>query len=149
MKTRKDFRVGDKVFSFTHGSGTVTSVMIDELIHYSVRVRFADEQEENYTRSGKAYEKSNFQALFHGEFPSIPNSWLEVEDKPRLEDLKIDDKVMVRSNSRSTWKRRRFAGIHPDGRILVFGGGSDSWSSVGIPSASWNEWRLPTDEESK
>lgn len=145
MKTRKDFRVGDKVFSLMYGSGMVERVI--ENVRHSVVVGWDSGGDIHYLPDGRLHCNDKSQTLFHGAFPDIPKEWIEVEDKLRLEDLKIDDKIMVGLDGSDMWYRRRFAGIGQDGRILTFGGGSDSWSGVGRPKISWERWRLPTEDE--
>jgi hypothetical protein len=45
-------------------------------------------------------------------------------------DFKIDDKVLVKEERRSIWKKRYFAGMREDGKPLVFIYGGTSWNET-------------------
>jgi hypothetical protein len=149
MKTRKDFRVGDKVFCFGFGQGIVKKVSECDDAH-PIFVEFEDcDGNINvcyFTLDGKRYDDEK-RCLFHGELPIIPPEWIEVEDKPNINDLRIDDKIMVKPFDDPEWIKRRFAGINKRGELLAFNNGLDSW--IGGPVSTWYEWRLPTEEELK
>jgi hypothetical protein len=150
MKTRKDFRVGDKVFCFGFGQGIVKKV--SECYHiFDIFVEFEGcDGNINvcyFTLDGKRYGDEK-RCLFHGELPIIPPEWIEVEDKPNINDLKIDDKIMVKCNRDTCWIKRFFAGISEDNeRVMCFLNGANSWTSN--ITSEWDEWRLPTEEELK
>lgn len=66
--------------------------------------------------------------------------------------LKMDDQVIVSDGSRFVECRRRYAGeFTPDGSILCWDSGADSWATGGdlTYASSWETWRLPTEEELK
>lgn len=66
-----------------------------------------------------------------------------------LSELKIDDKVMVRSiGEPNTWYPRHFAGVSEEGYIKVWDAGKTSWTANDEYDFSvWDEWRLPTKED--
>lgn len=66
----------------------------------------------------------------------------------KYHELKVDDKVMVRDFLADPWKRRHFKSFTEGGKICCFDRGRSAWSSFG-EHATWNEWRLPTEEELK
>lgn len=151
MRTREDFRVGDKVFCFGFGNGVVKTVRECSEDDYPLYVAFRD-CDDNYetcyfTSDGRRYLDEK-RCLFHGEMPIIPPEWIEVEDKPNINDLKIDDKIMVKCNRDTCWIKRFFAGISEDNeKVLCFLNGANSWTSN--LTSEWDEWRLPTEEELK
>lgn len=147
MKTRTEFKLGDVVHDRRFpGNGLVAE--IDYTDNYPIKVKFSDCAEQgSYTFEGKYHWKFP-RTLFFGPLPEVPKEWIEVEDKPILTDLKIDDKVMVRDIDDAGWKKRKFAGISDNGDILCFVSGCDSWANIMSPQ-KWKEWRLPTEEELK
>jgi hypothetical protein len=147
MKTRTEFRLGDVVHDRRfNGNGLV--VEIDYADNYPINVKFSGNEEYgSYTFEGK-YHWEFPRTLFFGPLPEVQKEWVEIEYKPLLTDLKINDKVMVRDCDDEMWERRRFAGIDDDGLIMCFNLGADSWAESESPS-EWKEWRLPTEEELK
>lgn len=78
-------------------------------------------------------------------------SWFEhnfdlVEIVP-FADFKIDEPVMVRTGSDTEWQKRHFAGISPEGKPQVWGGGSTSWTAGENAPSAWGQCRRPTKEE--
>jgi len=86
-----------------------------------------------------------------GRIANCVDSCFDLIEVDPLSELKIDDKVMVRSNSSSVWKRRHFAGVSNTDKILTWRDGVTSWSNrpnaFAPPTVEWSEWRLPTKEE--
>lgn len=76
----------------------------------------------------KSWKESG--AFLYGEISD--NDLMEVGP---YDDLKIDDKVMVKDDSDAMWKKRHFAGIGADGKPLVFRSGGTSWSNSLCPAA--------------
>jgi hypothetical protein len=147
MKTRTDFRVGDKVFCFGFGNGIVDLASTDPVNDY-IRVKFLLNKYSCFTMDGKRFDNEPDRCLFHGEMPVIPQEWTIVDDPPNLSDLKIDDKIMV-SETGHNWLKRRFAGMSRAGMPTTFAYGADSWGSDESEPLIWAKWRLPTEEELK
>lgn len=85
---------------------------------------------------------------------SIPWEESLISPKLSIKDLVVDQPVMVRNAEGcgpSKWTRRYFAGISPKGQIGTWHDGSTSWSSNNRPECTitWEEWRIPTEEELK
>ena len=149
MKTRTDFRVGDKVFCFGLGNGAVSKVSSRlEETNYPVAVQFESDECCSFTSDGRRYAHEEYRCLFHGEMPVIPQEWTIVDDTPKLSHLNIDDKIMV-SETGHIWLKRRFAGIDRTGMATAFADGADMWGSGDQLQVSWKLWRLPTEEELK
>lgn len=74
-----------------------------------------------------------------GAFKSLD----ELVKIPSLEDLKVDDRVLVRNN-RDKWVKRHFANVSDSGNCVTFAGGITSWSVICDDEYSeWDEWKLP------
>ena len=96
------YKVGDRVFSVAQQWGKITE-KTDFGGGYSLRVRFEDGDEESFTATGKRYVTDTMPTLFPNEF-AIPDSAYQ---RPRP-DLKIDNRVIVRSTFPITWVRGYF-----------------------------------------
>jgi hypothetical protein len=133
-----EFKVGDKVWDFVYGWGTVTSIIHGD--EYPVKIKFpAFLSVQTYGFDGKSTPSAN-RSLFFAEIP-IPKEALE---RPRP-DLKVDDPVWVMSYERQEWVKRHFAHWACDS-ICVFNNGKTSWSTeTGNTTAFWR-YKLPEDE---
>jgi hypothetical protein len=92
-----------------------------------------------YTADGKYFEEHAHPTLFLSPF-----EW-PTQEQP-LPDLAVDDPIMVRNYEYESWFRRHFAswnGVY----ATTFQSGCTSFTSC--ETASWKQWRLPTEEELK
>ena len=65
---------------------------------------------------------------------------------PSLEDLKVDDRVLVRYYN-GKWLKRHFAKISKSGKCVTFAQGVTSWSAICDDEYSeWDEWKLPSED---
>lgn len=87
------------------------------------------------------------QPLFNGVIVPDTIDWETSLFSPKMsaEGLVVDQKIMVRHTEGSNWTKRYFARVGKGDAVECFPDGATSWSSQS--SASWNLWRLPTEEE--
>jgi len=135
------FKVGDDVFDVGCGWGKV--VVVEPGHAFPVTVEF-EGYEIAYTQDGKQFRQGK-RTLFFGE-PVIAESILT---KKRLPDIPIDTKVMVRL-SPGVWINRYFHSFEKNGDIVVFRGGTDSWSCMtlfGEITETHATWKLSDDSQ--
>jgi hypothetical protein len=95
-----------------------------------------------YTAEGKYLDDHTRPSLFLAPF-----EWpTQEQPEPPLPDLPADAPIMVRNSELADWQRRHFA-RWKDGYATTFQSGWTSFTSYG--TLSWQEWRLPTEEELK
>ena len=125
MKTRKEFRVGDKVYDwFRMEKGIVT--WNGDSGNYRVSVEFENGGTEYYTLDGRILKEHKYPALLYKKFvPIIPQIYRETIGHPYL---KVDDKVVVWEND-GIKEKRHFAEWGEDGRIVCFAYGMTSFTT--------------------
>lgn len=74
------------------------------------------------------------------------HSFDELVKIPSLEDLKIDDKILVKDFSKNDWLKAHFFGINDSGRVMTFINGLTSWTNDFNSVVLWDEWKLPDSE---
>lgn len=96
-----------------------------------------------YDTEGKMIgSNSPFPLLFRSEVK--PEDWPQPEPpRPRLA---VDAPVMVRDDNNTHWVRQHFADWD-DAKICCWGNGCTSFTTDLV--VSWEQWRLPTEEELK
>jgi hypothetical protein len=139
MKTTtfESAKVGDAVWSFEYGWGTVIGV--NKTFTYPLEVSFTKNFKCTYTLTGTTSTKGMNQTLFWDEIDfEIPTSPL-----PKLE---VDTKVLVWCKEGEKKKKRYFSHFDEEGLIVTFPSGSTSWSSESTNFLAWNYWELPKQE---
>jgi hypothetical protein len=89
--------------------------------------------------------------IWHQPVKSEIRRWKSLDELyriPKLEELTIDDKILVKASaSATTWAKRHFAGISPNGKALCFSHGCTSWSKEDDgETIEWEEWKLPLNQ---
>ena len=87
VKTRTDFRVGDRVYCMKHGWGKVTDVSMGE--QYPIYVQFCNGHKDSYTIEGMIHTSWINKTLFFAE-PTITPDCLEKEEDTHI--ITIDGK---------------------------------------------------------
>ena len=107
MKTfdfiKAGYKVGDRVFSVAHGWGKIAYLNCHPDCVYPLEVIFEQAPDDSFTTTGLRDATDKMPALFPNEF-AIPDSAYQ---RPRP-DLKIDNRVIVRSTFPITWVRGYF-----------------------------------------
>ena len=127
--------VGDKVWSFSKGWGTITGVDHDYLYPLLVNYDGDNFYSGKYTLEGKFPNTAVNPTIFWGE--------IEFTAPPKpLPILDVDTKVLVwRDGGKSGYKLKRyFSHFDEKGRICVFENGATSW--LGGATVYWDNWEL-------
>ena len=72
----------------------------------------------------------------------IEGSGRDLMPVPRLEDLKVDTPLLVRSFEGAEWTKRHFAKAVA-GRATCWKSGATSWSAEPYATVAWDFWKLP------
>ena len=127
----KDAKIGDEVWDFVYGEGTITEIESTE--PYPIVVQFK-KHSISYTYYGSFYENSR-QTLFWQKFDPPEEAY----QKP-FPDLKIDTRVLVWNEQWSRKLKRHFSHFSKNKKIVVFTGGSTSWNQHG--TKEFDNWEL-------
>lgn len=125
----KDAKVGDKVWSIRHGWMKILDIQPCE--RYPIKVGF-DAPVSTFTFEGKVMAEDLNSSLFWDEIK------FEIPPKP-LPKLEVDTKVLV-WNNRARKVKSHFSHFE-DGKIMVFGNGTTSWST-NVTSYPFDNWEL-------
>ena len=117
---------------------------------YPVRVLCVDVKSDNWSVAavvdrGDVEEVESFtkEGYYFGLHEPSDNDLIEVNP---LNELKIDDKVLVRNSEYDEWKKRYFAGINSFSKIQTFPNGTTSWSSGSdTKRITWDFWKKAED----
>lgn len=127
----KDVEVGDSLWSFIGGWGTVSDIGKSWF-----ELDYGDEYKDNFYFNGSFTMNGN-QLVFYDEIK------FEVPKKP-LPKLEVDTKVLVWDDKSSEKAKRHFKKFSENGTIFTFRGGCSSWSDDGV-SSKWEHWELAED----
>lgn len=133
----KNAKVGERVWDFKYGWGTITNTRHSP--QYQILVVFDKGITESFMPTGAVEEEGN-QTLFWDEIKfEIP--------KKQLPNLEVDTKVIVWDDNSSKKYKQHFSHFNKEGKICVFTSGQTSWSSnSGL--FQWDNWEL-VEEETK
>lgn len=126
----KDAKVGDRVWYQRKGFGTIIAIYPKNL--YPIKVHFGNSFLRDFTFDGKVGSKDTNPTLFWDEIK------FEIPPKP-LPKLEVDTKVLV-WNNRARKVKSHFSHFE-DGKIMVFGNGTTSWST-NVTSYPFDNWEL-------
>lgn len=130
-------KVGDKVWSFTKGWGTIIDTQYST--EYPIRVQYSKNRTDHYTICGRFCNNDTNQSIFWDEIKfDVP--------KKTLPKLEVDTKVVVWHQDSSAKYKRYFHSFSDDGCIRVWGVGCTSYSACDEDDFSkWTNWELYED----
>lgn len=115
MKTEKSiFRVGDKVYDFRYGWGTVER--INNGLNYPIRVKFVDGLS-SYSNEGYFNKSYRIPTLSFTKYDFINGGFSQVRPHPTIEK---DTLVYVRNVGDGVWYMRYFSHFTSDGSVACF-----------------------------
>jgi hypothetical protein len=134
------FKVGDKVVDVLRGKGMVFKIKNER--HYPITVRFGKcVRHYTYTLDGMYNTDHIYPSLFHDNNYKSPSC----DEPKRLPELKVDTKVLVKSQFITDYERRYFSHFDENGNLCCFMQGCDSWSSKDRKTTKWEKWKLADD----
>lgn len=132
IKTFRNAKVGDRVWSIRFGWGKITEVLPREL--YSIVAGF-NNTSSSFTFDGK-YDSTDINPeLFWNEFKIPPEAF--VKPQPKLE---VDTKVWVWECPDTKYKRH-FYEFNPEGLIRTYSRGKSSFTTDMVIE-TWTNWEL-------
>ena len=134
--TFSDAKVGDRVWSFNEGWGTIKNRYSPNTT-YPLKVEFESGVYRTYTLWGLIFFTDQNPTLFWDEVK------FETPEKP-MPALKVDAKVFVWGHNGMKYKRH-LSHIGEDGNLYAFNNGQTSFTGEGDPETgvtSWPNWEL-------
>lgn len=133
---------GDRVWSVTHGWGTVSLSQSNQ--RYPIRVRFDAGTVRRFTRCGRLLRSDTNPTIYWDEIQ------FEAPERPRpkLSRLAVDTPILVRdSGDDKNWYPRHFHSFDRDGRIRAWVNGCTQYTALTKNCHdTWDEWKLPDKE---
>ena len=133
---KREFKVGDRVYSLVYGFGTVKGIDSKNEMAYPVCVGFDSGREEGFKKNGLYTTAHKNPTLFHANQGKV-----EFDTDEPIE-LVEDQPIWVRNSGCRKWTARHFARHAQDGGVYCYWSGQTKHSSGNEASAlRWDFFR--------
>ena len=131
---KREFKVGDRVWSLINGFGTVKDIVLEVESEYPVKVVFDSGIRTTYTADGFWHTNHKTPSLFHANQGKIE---FDTDEPIELED---GQPIWVRDSERNVWRPRHFKCRSEKGGVYCYCDGKSKHGTAG--EGSTMRWKL-------